>query len=330
MTNVARTVFVVVLCICLLVPAAGAQDALARWLQPAVERLGAGLPGHTVVSFGTITYADKKVGSSFSRYLEETLAAFLARDGRFELFPRDQLDAILMAQELNVSDLVDQKAVVPLGKMKDIQALLSGTFFEAGAEVKVFLELLSVGKATVIARAEAAIPRTLIPSSVSILPDNYNDALYVLEQLASVQGTIGGSLEVKAWNVRGDGGVYRDGEKLVVNFYASRACFVKVYHVDAQGKTQLIFPNQFLRDNALKAGRIYRIPDSSYPFTFDLGAPYGTEFIKVVASTTQFTDIEAAFTDMGKVTRGTVSRGLVVTGVDTQVAEATFSYTILN
>ena len=48
-----------------------------------------------------------------------------------------------------------------------------------------------------------------------------------------------------------------------------------------------------------------------------------------VASTTQFTDIEAAFADMGKVTGGTVSRGLVVTGRDTQVAEATFSYTIV-
>jgi len=308
---------------------AHAQQDIVPYLAPGVERLASAAGGRLVVSFGTFTYADKKVGSGFSRLLEEGLSAAMSRQGSFEVFARDKLDQILSAQELNLSDLVDEKTAVPVGRMKGLQALLSGTFFDAPSEVKVYLELVSVETATVMARAEVAVPRSAIPSSVSILPDNYNDALYVLDQLAAVQSSAGGSFVVKAWSVRGDGGTYRDGEQLVVSFFASRDCFVKVYHVDVAGKITLIFPNQFFRNNAIQGQKLYRIPDASYPFTFDLGEPYGTEFIKVVASTTQFTDIEEAFTDMGTVTKGLVTRGLNVAGKQTQVAEATFSYTIL-
>jgi len=304
-----------------------AQAALGLYLSPAIRQLTAGISGCPVVAFGPFTYADKKVGSAFSRYLEEGLAAGIARQGRMEVFARGKLEQILSAQEINLSDLVDQTTPASIGKIKGVQALLTGSFFDVGGEVKVYLQLLSLESATALGRAELALPKRAIPPMISILPDNYNDALYVLEQLASVQGTGDGSFQVKAWNVRGDGGTYRDGEKLVVSFYANRDCFVKVYHVDVNGKTQLVFPNRFFRDNAIKAGRIYRIPDASYPFSFDLTAPYGTEFIKAVASTTQFTDIEEAFADMGRVTAALITRGLVVKGKDTQVAEAGFSYT---
>ena len=292
-----------------------------------------------MLAFGTFTSADLKAGSAFSRYLEEALSTVLVRQGRFELFSRARLDQVLAAQELSLSDMVDQKTAVPAGRIKGVQALLSGTFFEAGAGVRLFLELLSVEKGTVMSRAEVLVPKTAIPASVSIRPDNYDDARYVREQLAAVQPSAGaaaagaapagGTFAVEAWNVRGDGGTYRDGENLVVSFRANRDCFVKIYHVDVQKMTRLIFPNPYHRDNAVQGGRTYHIPDESYPFVFELGPPHGTEFIKVVASTTQFTDIEEAFQDMGVVTAAMVSRGLGATASDTQVAEATFSYTIL-
>ena len=324
------TLLVVTWCALLAVPpVAFAQQDIGTYLASCVQRLGAAVNGRLVVSLGTFTYADKKVGSAFSRLLEEGLSTGLSRQGSFELFARDKLDAILTAQELNLSDLVDQETVVPLGRMKGVQALLSGTFFDTPAEVRVYLELVSLETGTVAARAETAIPRTAIPASVSILPDNYNDAMYVLDQLGQVGAIGSGAFEVRAWSVRGNGGTYRDGEQLVVNFFANRDCFVKVYHVEVEGRTKLIFPNPYYRDNAVRGGRICRIPDASYSFTFDLGAPYGTEFIKVVASTVQFTDIEEAFQDMGRVSKAVVARGLNVTAKDVQIAQATFSYTIL-
>ncbi|MBA7686048.1 hypothetical protein ES703_94484 [subsurface metagenome] len=43
-----------------------------------------------VVSVGNFTYADKKVGSSFSRYFEDELGAAIIRNPGFELFARDR------------------------------------------------------------------------------------------------------------------------------------------------------------------------------------------------------------------------------------------------
>lgn len=57
---------------------------------------------------------------------------------------------------------------------------------------------------------------------------------------------------------------------------------------------------------------------------------YGVEFIKVVASTRQFSDIEQAFTDLGQATRSLLTRGLEVTGTGPEErAQAMVSYTIL-
>jgi hypothetical protein len=307
---------------------APAQASLGDALGPALSQLAAGVSGRPVVAFGTFTYADKNVGSAFSRYLEEALSVGIASQGRMEVFARDRLDEVLAAQELSLSDLADRTTAPSIGNIKGVQALLSGSFFDAGEEIEVHLQLVSVESGTLFGKAAVSVPKRTIPAAVSILPDNYNDALYVLEQLASLQGT-GGAFKVKAWSPRGDGGTYRDGEKLVVSFYSNRDSFIKIYHVDVQKTAKLIFPNQYHRSNAVVAGRIYRIPDASYPFTFELGAPYGTEFVKVVASTTQFSDIEEAFADMGLVTSAKVARGLTVTGKDAQVAEASFSYTIL-
>ncbi len=312
-----------------------AQADIERYLAPAADRLAAAAPDPLVLGFGTFTFAEMKAGSSFSRYLEEALSTVLMRQGRFELFSRARLDQVLAAQELSLSDMVDQKTAVPAGRLKGVQVLLSGTFFEAGTGVRLFLELLSVETGTVMARAEAMVPKAAIPASVSILPDNYDDARYVREQLAAAQPApapseaAAGAFAVRAWSVRGDGGTYRDGENLVVSFHANRDGFIKIYHVDVQKMTRLIFPNQYHRDNAVRAGRTYHIPDESYPFVFALGPPHGTEFIKVVASTTQFTDIEDAFRDIGVVTSEVVTRGLPATASETQVAEATFSYTII-
>ncbi len=108
--------------------------------------------------------------------------------------------------------------------------------------------------------------------------------------------------------------MYQNGEDLTVHVFVNRDAYVKVYHVDVNGKTQLIFPNQFYRKNRIQGGTIVTNPDESYPFKFRLGPPYGTEYIKVVASEHQFSDIEDPFTNLPGNARDVLSRGLVVEG----------------
>lgn len=323
-----RMTFILPLALALAFAPAHAEDRIDAALRGAIESFAASAQGKLVVSTGNFTYADKRIGSAFSRYLAEKAGGVLAGSARFEYFNRDRLDELLQAAELSMSDLFDQGTAAAVS-LKGIQAVLSGTFFDAGDSVKVFLELQDVGSGTSRGRAEVALSKADIPPSIPVLPDNYADALSVLDELGSIQNADGGDLKVKVWTDRGDGGTYRDGERLVIHFYASRDCYIRVFHIDVNRAMKLIFPNQYFADNSIKAKRIYRIPDSSYPFTFDLGQPYGTEFVKVLVSTVPFTDRVEAFEDLGTASNKTATRGLNVTARTRQVTEALLSYTIL-
>ena len=283
-----------------------------------------------VLGIGSFTYyADKLVGSSFSSYLEEQFSIAIQSGHKFELAERDRLDEIIDEIKFGLSGLVDEATVVDPGQLKGLQCLLSGRFFDEGINVNVFVKLVSVETGTVIAYDEISIPKILIPQDVSILPDNYDDALFVIDELAEVTNASNTDFVVKAWTKRGNGGVYRDGEKLVINFYSNRDCFIKIYHIDVNGNTQLIFPNIYYSDNFIIAKQIYKIPDSRYPFSFDLGAPFGTEFIKVVASTVQFEYIEESFEDLGRVSAEMLTRGLSIKQKKEQTTESLSSYTII-
>ncbi len=209
-----------------------------------------------VVSIGNFTYSDKNIGSSFSRYIEDELSASINRNPKFTLFARDKLDEILKTVELSLSDMFDQDTGVKAGKLKSINAIITGRFFDSGSAVKLFPELIDVESGTVLKKEEVVIPKSEIPPGVSVLPDNYNDALYVMDQLREVQNSGKGAFTVKAWIDRGNGGTYRDGEDLVINFYSNMDCYIKIYHIDVNKKTKLIFPNRYYRSNFIKAKRI--------------------------------------------------------------------------
>jgi len=286
--------------------------------------------GNLVISIGNIVYADKNIGSSFSAFLEEKLETIIFYSNRFELFRREDLDDILREQELSISDLVNPKTSVRIGMLKGVQAILKGNFFESDITVQVFLELISIETGTLIAKTELTIPKSIIPRTVSTLPDNYNDAMYVLDKIYDVTSADSDDFVIRLFTTRGDGATFRNGEELVIYFVSNKNCFIKLYSIDVNGHNTQIFPNEYYNNNFIDKDVIYKIPDKRYPFKFRLGGPpFGVEYIKMVASTVQFEDIEESFEDLGIVTDEFRDKFVTVEGTDKQVAEAMFSYTII-
>ncbi len=282
-----------------------------------------------VICFGNFTYADKGLGSEFSHYLENHLTLALKKTPQFELFAKDKLENILETQQLCLSDLFSGQDTIRAGNLKNIRAILSGRFFDAGLNVELFLELTGIETGTIIGSADIIIPKSIIPTNISLLPDNYKDALAVLNELSDIQKDEDENLIVKAWTKRGNGGTYVEGEELRIHFYANQDCYIKMYHIDVNGNMQLIFPNQYHQGNMIKKNTIYTIPDDSYGFAFTLGAPFGTEFIKIIASTEQFADVEDSFKDLGKVSGKAIQKGLSVLPREDKIKEQILSYTII-
>ena len=96
---------------------------------------------------------------------------------------------------------------------------------------------------------------------------------------------------------KGQGAVYRHGEKIRFLVNASRDCFIKVIYLSSTDSKSggrkkmntLLFPNPHDRDNRIQAGRGRTIGRYG---ELEVNAPYGTDVITVMASVHQFTDLD--------------------------------------
>jgi hypothetical protein len=312
------------------VPVAAAESSsIDRSLARAVEDLARTAGGTKVVALGSLTYSDTGIGSEFSAYIGDRLREALRSSDRFQVSDSENLDKVMEQMKLALSGLAEETGGPEIGKLKTATALLEGRYMDEGTAITINLELTEVETGLSIAGHRLSIGKSEIPSGIALLPDNYQDAMDVVSELSDLMDSSGEGLETRVWTARGNGATYTDGEDLVIRFFSNRACFIKVYHIDVNKKTSLIFPNQYYTDNRLEAGKIYSIPDEHYPFRFELRAPYGTEFIKVVASTVQFEEIEEAFSEIGEAGSGVMTRGLAVKQKDELRAEDMISYTIV-
>jgi hypothetical protein len=313
----------------LLLPCIILSDGNGQHIKQSLDRLYAPASEKLVVSLGNFTYADDQMGSEFSKYLEDCISEVIIECPQYELFAKNKLEEILEAQALNLSDLFEEPAETIIGKLKGVRAILGGRFYKQGSDVKVFIELIDIVQGTYYGKTSFLFPGDEISQSMPITPDNYDDAVAVIDKVKEIDKANPEDLDISAWPNRGAGGVYYDGENLVVHFKANQDCYIKIYHIDVNGKMTLIFPNKFHHNNLIKGNRVYSIPESYYGFAFQLGAPYGTEFIKVVASPSQFKEIEAAFEDLGDVAFEKIYKALTTEQKNEGVAEELFSYTII-
>ena len=115
---------------------------------------------------------------------------------------------------------------------------------------------------------------------------------------------------------------YRLDELVTVNLLAGVDCYVRLFHIAADGVTTQIFPNKYQSDNRLVSGRSVTIPPSESTFQFRVTDPVGVEIIRAIAATEQFDDLKevrgkdfagGTFMDLGAITPGeTGRRGLTV------------------
>jgi hypothetical protein len=96
---------------------------------------------------------------------------------------------------------------------------------------------------------------------------------------------------------------YRIGQKIVVGFRASRDCYLTLLNIGTSGKLTVLFPNALHKDNFIKAGRDYRIPEPSDDFEYELQGPSGTEKIKAVATLKKMDLLESNFAPDGSLFR---------------------------
>jgi len=272
-----------------------------------------------LAAFGTFTFEETDIASPFSRWIEENLAIAIAKCGRMRLFNRFAAAAM---------DPVFRKIYGDYFATNSVDALLSGRYYDEGKRVRVHLELTGLSDGVLIGSEDLYVPVASIPGDIVLGPTK--EALAAARNLGGMlSAKNAGDFAVSVSTERGAGAAYRDGEEMVILVTSNKDAWIKAYHIDANGKVRLVFPNRFGGSGTIKAGQAIRIPGPNDPFRFRMTTPYGTEFIKVVASTRPFAFDEEDFAELGSDARGTISRGLAVVGSsEAEEAEALASYVI--
>jgi hypothetical protein len=152
----------------------------------------------------------------------------------------------------------------------------------------------------VLASKQFALSTT---NGVKTIPDNFKSVAAIKQQEAIFTNAMplkakpnATVLKLAAWH-DSDSGIYYDGERFKIRIEASEDCYFKVYHMDNQGRTQLIFPNPSNWDNKLSANITRTIPaGSDYPY--EITAPFGQDTIIVVASKQTFPNLKEEFNEL--------------------------------
>lgn len=281
------------------------------------------------VGMGSFTYADTQLPTPFSRWFEDELRIALGQTAKVKLFDKQvaaAMDPAIRAQYAQFfgTDRAD--------------SILYGKYVHAEGGVQVTISLVDLATGALIAERRYLVPSEVVPQSASIQPSLVT--LQTASSLSNIATGTGGAdsrsqpeksddFVISLSTDRGIGAVYRDGEKLVLYITSSKDAYLKIYHVDVNGKAQLIWPNRFGGSGKIKAGEALIFPKQGDAFQYVLGRPYGTEYIKAVASTKPFATMEADFSDLQGSAASAITRGLLVVSTDASHAEALAVYEIL-
>lgn len=273
--------------------------------------------------FGTFTWEYSDLPTPFSRWVEDRLLLASSRSTKVKLLNRNAAAALDPMLKESYGQFIRETGA---------EALLSGRFFQESDTVRVRLELTELSTGTLIGAADWVMQASAVPGYASVRPAS--GTMDRARELARLSGAVPGGLSVSVSTDRGVGAAYKSGEELAVLIGVNKDAYVRVYHIDGAGQVQLIWPNRFGGgDGRIKAGAPVRLPpDAKAPYSFVMEPPFGTEFIKAVASTVPFTDSLSDFDDLGEPKSGVMTRGLSVQGPGgsgkAEVAEALASYYI--
>jgi hypothetical protein len=232
-----------------------------------------------------------------------------------------------MEHKISLAELMDSKTRPEAGKLKGVQGILYGSYWLEGERIRLDIQLLDLTTGKQFTTV-GYVSQKAIPKNIQIQPENFQQAVVAWKELASGKKS---EFEVKVWVDKSNASTYTVGEHLRIHFKAEKDCYVKLYHVDARGTVQLIFPNNEDKDNEIKAGVVYTIPQKGKPVV--ITEPLGTEFIKAIASTAPM-KAENAFEPLGRLDQACLQKfqeSITNKGIKLgEAAEASCLYTIIS
>jgi hypothetical protein len=250
-----------------------------------------------VIGLGSFFYADSKMTSNFGYFFTSEVELAVMHMPRFTLVDRSRLDDILNELGFQISDLVDKKTAKQIGKIKGLDAMLTGHYSTWDGKVQVKAKLIRVEDTETVVVTKLI---NSVPADVAVKPPNYEVQKQRINE--KIQDWLTESPDVNEQSPSSDFRVtiepgriegYTKGDELKMYVKSEADCYIEIYNISGDGSTRLLFPNEHWlkshspNENFIRAGvRTPIPPDPS--FKLKISSPYGVETLKLIASTKPF------------------------------------------
>ncbi|MBM3210726.1 DUF4384 domain-containing protein [Candidatus Poribacteria bacterium] len=241
------------------------------------------------IGLGNFFYADSKMSSEFGYHLATEIEVAISNISQFVLVNRRNLGEILNEQGFQLTDLVDPNTAKKPGKIRGLDALLTGSYSIWEKKVRVKVEFIRIEDAKMMAFSRLVDD---IPKNVEIKPPNYEVQALRIEKIKDFFEEPDANKE----KPRSDFHItiepektdaYKDGDELKLFVKSDIDCYIEIDEIAPDGTITTIFPNQYNENTFIKANTRTPIPNDS-SFRFIITEPFGMETIKIKASNKKF------------------------------------------
>lgn len=246
---------------------------------------------------GNLTYKETGASSSFVAYLKDKLASELALTNKIKLIAPDKIYQTIHQARETYRGVKRPDSPEILSELIDADGVLVGTYWDRQNELEFNLQIVERNSAATLSTCIMKLPKSLIPRELSILPANFTKFAQVNE-FGNIEQSKD-DLNVDVWTDRGNGAIYKKGDKLTVFVRASNDCYLYLIYHDADGNDILIYPNARQASNRILGGVIYQIPDARDTFDFKVQLPFGSELIKAVVANASLPELNGKILSNG-------------------------------
>lgn len=132
-----------------------------------------------------------------------------------------------------------------------------------------------------------AIRALLDPAEMSALINQRINAKEVTQAVQVPLLSAPSAFRLKVWTNK-DLGAFREGERLIMHVWSERDAYLKLDYYQANGEVVHLVPNLFGQQAFIRAGQTYSFGVKDSPYEFIIRPPFGSEALKVLASSSPF------------------------------------------
>jgi len=258
------------------------------------------LPAGASIAVGSINLQDVDCASPLLEYVRSVVVRLLRESNDCELVEEDKVPLNQVLSELRgvEKELFDPASPEILGRLRQVQYVVTGLARESGSNAEVVLKLVDVHTGNVQKEAVLQIDTRLLPANMPLrAPVSPIIEETIRYRKESARPLAEEGLRVYVFPERLDSRTYRDGEAIALRVVATQDCYLRLFYTDTKGRTFPIFPDRSDQDNHVKGGEAIIVGGNTLPFI--AGSPFGVEMVSVFASTEPF-DLPTRIAPMAK------------------------------